>query len=47
MKADINLKLIAGNSNPKLSEAIARRMSVYRGMPVELADARVAAFQGR
>jgi ribose-phosphate pyrophosphokinase len=47
MKADINLKLIAGNSNTPLAEAIARRMGVYRGARVELADARVERFNDR
>ncbi len=47
MKADINLKLIAGNSNPELSEAIARRMTVYRGAPMELANARVERFNDK
>ena len=47
MKADINLKLIAGNSNLPLAEAIARRMSVYRGLPVELANARVERFNDK
>ena len=47
MKADINLKLIAGNSNRHLAEAIARRMSVYRGLPVELANARVERFSDK
>ncbi|MGR3781733.1 MAG: ribose-phosphate pyrophosphokinase [Albimonas sp.] len=47
MKADINLKLIAGNANMELAQAIARRMSVYRGMPVELANARVERFNDK
>ena len=47
MKADINLKLIAGNSNRAMAEAIARRMSVYRGLPVDLADARVERFNDK
>jgi len=47
MKADINLKLIAGNSNQPLAEAIARRMSVYRGLPVSLANARVERFNDK
>ncbi|MEM1313303.1 MAG: ribose-phosphate pyrophosphokinase [Pseudomonadota bacterium] len=47
MKADINLKLIAGNSNIQLAEAIARRMSVYRGLPVKLANARVERFNDK
>ena len=47
MKADINLKLIAGNSNMDLARAISRRMSVYRGMPVDLANARVERFNDK
>ena len=38
------MKLIAGNSNMKLAEAIARRMSVYRGAEQKLANARVERF---
>ena len=37
-------KLIAGNSNPALSQAIARRMSLHRGVSVGLVDARVERF---
>ncbi|MDA7423209.1 ribose-phosphate pyrophosphokinase [Thalassococcus lentus] len=37
-------KLIAGNSNQPLAKAIARRMSLYRGMSVGLVDARVERF---
>ncbi|NYS23600.1 ribose-phosphate pyrophosphokinase [Rhodobacteraceae bacterium 2376] len=37
-------KLIAGNANPGLSRAIARRMSMHRGMAVDLVDARVERF---
>ena len=37
-------KLIAGNSNPELSKAIARRMSLHRGVSVGLVDARVERF---
>jgi ribose-phosphate pyrophosphokinase len=44
MKSDINIKMIAGNSNRKLAEAIARRMTVYRGAPLELANTRVERF---
>ncbi|MGG7567813.1 ribose-phosphate pyrophosphokinase [Rhodovulum sp. DZ06] len=44
MKTDTTMKLIAGNSNLKLAEAIARRMSVYRGAEQKLADARVERF---
>lgn len=37
-------KLISGNANRTLAEAIARRMSVHRGMQVGLVDARVERF---
>jgi ribose-phosphate pyrophosphokinase len=37
-------KLISGNANRRLAEAIARRMSMHRGMRVGLVDARVERF---
>ncbi|QBX99687.1 ribose-phosphate pyrophosphokinase [Rhodophyticola sp. CCM32] len=37
-------KLISGNANRKLADAIARRMSMHRGMQVGLVDARVERF---
>ena len=37
-------KLISGNANRPLAEAIARRMSLHRGMSVGLVDARVERF---
>jgi ribose-phosphate pyrophosphokinase len=37
-------KLIAGNANRPLAQAIARRMSLHRGMSVQLVDARVERF---
>ncbi len=37
-------KLIAGNANRPLAEAIARRMSLHRGRTVKLLDARVERF---
>ncbi len=37
-------KLISGNANKSLAEAIARRMSMHRGMQVGLVDARVERF---
>ena len=37
-------KLISGNSNRPLAKAIARRMSMHRGMSVSLLDARVERF---
>ncbi|QDL91989.1 ribose-phosphate pyrophosphokinase [Paroceanicella profunda] len=47
MKSDIQLKLISGNANRPLAEAIARRMTVYRGGPVQLANARVERFNDK
>jgi ribose-phosphate pyrophosphokinase len=44
VKSDINIKIISGNGNRPLAEAIARRISVYRGGNVDLADARVERF---
>ena len=37
-------KLISGNANRTLAEAISRRMSMHRGMQVGLVDARVERF---
>ncbi|ABD53970.1 ribose-phosphate pyrophosphokinase [Jannaschia sp. CCS1] len=37
-------KLISGNANKNLADAIARRMSMHRGMQVGLVDARVERF---
>lgn len=37
-------KIIAGNANKPLAQAIARRMSMHRGMSVNLVDARVERF---
>ena len=37
-------KLISGNANMPLATAIARRMSLHRGMSVGLVDARVERF---
>ena len=37
-------KLISGNANMPLAKAIARRMSMYRGMNVGLVDARIERF---
>ena len=37
-------KLIAGNANPALAKAIARRMTMHRGVPVNLIDTRVERF---
>lgn len=44
MKPDSQIHMIAGNSNKPFAEAMARRISVYRGEPVRLADARVERF---
>ena len=37
-------KLIAGNANPALAKAIARRMTMHRGVNIGLVDARVERF---
>ncbi|MFT4151174.1 MAG: ribose-phosphate pyrophosphokinase [Paracoccaceae bacterium] len=44
MPAITEPKLIAGNANLPLAKAIARRMSMHRGMSVNLVDARVERF---
>ncbi|MWB77798.1 ribose-phosphate diphosphokinase [Pseudooceanicola sp. 216_PA32_1] len=44
MATIVEPKLIAGNSNLPLASAIARRMSMHRGMNVGLVDARVERF---
>ena len=44
MPTMIEPKLIAGNANRPLANAIARRMSMHRGMAVGLCDARVERF---
>jgi ribose-phosphate pyrophosphokinase len=44
MPAVVEPKLISGNANMPLAKAIARRMSLYRGMSVGLVDARVERF---
>ena len=44
MPAITEPKLIAGNANMTLAKAIARRMSMHRGMSVNLVDARVERF---
>lgn len=44
MPAMTEPKLIAGNANKPLAQAIARRMSLHRGMAVNLVDARVERF---
>ena len=47
MKAEGGIKILAGNGNRPLAEAIARRISVYRGAEVGVADARVERFTDR
>lgn len=37
-------KLIAGNANPQLANAVLKRMAMHRGVPVNLVDARVERF---
>ncbi|MGY6410827.1 MAG: ribose-phosphate pyrophosphokinase [Alkalilacustris sp.] len=44
MPAMTEPKLIAGNANRPLAQAIARRMSLHRGAPVNLVNARVERF---
>ncbi|ETX14851.1 ribose-phosphate pyrophosphokinase [Roseivivax halodurans JCM 10272] len=44
MPTVIEPKLISGNANLPLAKAVARRMSLYRGMSVGLVDARVERF---
>ncbi|MGR3320716.1 MAG: ribose-phosphate pyrophosphokinase [Pseudooceanicola sp.] len=44
MATIIEPKLIAGNSNTPLASSIARRMSMHRGMTVDLVEARVERF---
>ncbi|GLQ36068.1 ribose-phosphate pyrophosphokinase [Amylibacter marinus] len=44
MNTLIEPKIITGNSNPPLAKAISSRMSMLRGKPVSLIDARVERF---
>lgn len=44
MRTTVEPKLIAGNSNRTLSEAIARRVSMHRGKAVKLVNARIERF---
>ncbi len=44
MKTSVEPKLISGNANKTLAAAIARRMSMYRGMRIKLVDSRVERF---
>ncbi|MEO0819771.1 MAG: ribose-phosphate pyrophosphokinase [Pseudomonadota bacterium] len=41
------MRLISGNANRPLAEAIARRISVYRGEAIQLAEARVERFNDK
>jgi ribose-phosphate pyrophosphokinase len=47
MKTDGNMKIISGNANRPLAEAIAERMSVNSGDKFTLADARVERFNDK
>ena len=44
MRPIVQPKLISGNANRPLAQAIARRMSMHRGQKVELVDTRVERF---
>lgn len=44
MPHPVEPKLISGNANRPLAEAVARRMSMHRGMSVGLVDARIERF---
>ncbi|QIE40831.1 ribose-phosphate pyrophosphokinase [Rhodobacteraceae bacterium SC52] len=44
MPNPVEPKLISGNANRPLAEAVARRMSMHRGMSVGLVDARIERF---
>lgn len=44
MKPDTPIRIISGNANRSFAESVARRISVYKGAPVKLADARVERF---
>ena len=44
MNLDQSICMLSGNSNRKFAEAMARRISVYRGEAVKLANARVERF---
>jgi ribose-phosphate pyrophosphokinase len=44
MPSVVEPKLISGNANMPLAKAIARRMSMHRGISVDLVDARVERF---
>ncbi|RMH39870.1 MAG: ribose-phosphate diphosphokinase, partial [Alphaproteobacteria bacterium] len=44
MRTTSEPKIISGNANRTLAQAIARRMSMHRGRPVDLVDARIERF---
>ena len=44
MPNQLEPKLISGNANRPLAEAVARRMSMHRGLSIDLVDARVERF---
>jgi len=44
VKSDNSVKILAGNGNRPLADAIARRIAVYRGGPVTVSAARVERF---
>lgn len=44
MPTVIEPKIISGNSNLSLAKSVAKRMTLYRGMTVDLVDARVERF---
>jgi ribose-phosphate pyrophosphokinase len=47
MKAENSIKLLAGNGNRPLADAIAKRIAVYRGGALPLANARVERFSDK
>jgi len=47
VKPDTSIKIIAGNSNRPLAEAIAKRISVHRGDRIALTSARVERFNDK
>ncbi len=47
VKSDTSIKILSGNGNRPLADAIARRISVYRGGSVAVADARVERFSDK
>jgi ribose-phosphate pyrophosphokinase len=47
VKSELGIKILSGNGNRPLAEAIARRIAVYRGGAVSVTDARVERFSDR